>query len=94
MKVRTYQEMTDHIIDQIRRMQISLDDKMSLVGMLTALQTRHEMDISNATKTEEALEKRCPFCGGHLSEVRMDADGKEYRYCYGCFHEYEVNDNA
>ena len=42
----------------------------------------------------EPEEERCPFCGGHLSEVRIDDNGKEYRYCFGCFHEYEVNDDA
>ena len=48
-------------------------------------------EFMQETEPEEHL---CPFCGGKLSEVRVDSDGKEYRYCYSCFHEYEVNDNA
>ena len=48
-------------------------------------------EFMQETEPEEHL---CPFCGGHMSEVRMDADGREYRYCFGCFHEYEVNENA
>ena len=43
-------------------------------------------------ESQEPEEERCPFCGGHLSEVRIDDNGKEYRYCFGCFHEYEVNE--
>lgn len=42
----------------------------------------------------EGEEYLCPFCGGHLSEARIDAYGREYRYCFGCFHEYKVNDDA
>lgn len=64
MKARTYQEMTDHIIGRIRQMQISLDDRVALVGMLTALQTRHEMDCSSQTVEtntfdEEEIHENC-----------------------------------
>ena len=40
---------------------------------------------------EFMLEDRCEFCGGKLSEIREDGD-RRYRYCYSCFHEYEVNE--
>lgn len=43
---------------------------------------------------QEPEEHLCPFCGGHMAEVLMDADGREYRYCFGCFHEYEVDNDA
>ena len=46
-------------------------------------------EFMQETGPEEHL---CPFCGGHLSEIRVDPDGKEYRYCFGCFHEYEVDE--
>lgn len=51
-------------------------------------------ELGESMQETEPEEHLCPFCGGHLSEVRMDADGREYRYCFSCFHEYEVNDNA
>lgn len=41
-------------------------------------------------KLDKMQEPRCSFCGGKLSEIRTNTDGTKYRYCFGCFHEYEV----
>ena len=47
-------------------------------------------DLAEAMEEpEEEEEPICPFCGGHLSDVRYD-NGIPYRYCFGCFHEYDV----
>ena len=47
MKKRTFTEMVDYIIEQIRLMPIEHSYKIQLVGMLTALQTKYEMDMKN-----------------------------------------------
>lgn len=39
------------------------------------------------TRGNDKTGYRCPFCGGRLSEIR-EYNGRHYRYCYGCFHEY------
>lgn len=67
----------------------------TMVGAVVGIGTMCFMVV--AAEEDRQLEKarkrnRCPFCGGKLSEIRMDADGREYRYCFGCFHEYEVNE--
>lgn len=34
-----------------------------------------------------------PFCGGPLSEIRRDINGREYRHCYGCHFDYYLEDD-
>ena len=63
----------------------------AMVGAVVGIGTMCFMVV--AAEEDKLLEKkanRCSFCGGKLSEIRVN-NGKEYRYCYSCFHEYEVN---
>lgn len=67
----------------------------AMVGYIIGIGTMCFMVMAGEEDRQlEKLNDRCKFCGGKLSEVRIDADGKEYRYCYSCFHEYEVTDDA
>ena len=71
-----------------------VDDIDELDEIANAQNDSNALDALDALEEPEEeiiQEYRCPFCGGKLSEVRID-DGNEYRYCFGCFHEYEVND--
>ena len=39
---RTFDELVDHFISQVRQMKIKELDKMALIGMITMIQTEHE----------------------------------------------------
>ncbi len=59
--------------------------------MAVAAEEDRWLEKHNTPNALKALEKRCSFCGGKLSEIR-ESNGRRYRYCYGCFHEYEVEE--
>lgn len=73
-------------MDEIRIRVIDHDHIMFNGRQFISLKRVGEM-LEEARKQGEP---RCEFCGGKLSEIRYTVDGKPYRYCYGCFHEYEV----
>ena len=43
---RTFDEMIEYFIDQVRQMKIKELDKMALIGMITMIQTKHEEEIN------------------------------------------------
>ena len=50
-----------------------------------------EFDQFMQEQEEETEEPRCSFCGGKLSEIIVDINGKEYRHCYGCHFDRNVD---
>lgn len=40
---------------------------------------------------EDETEPRCQFCGGKMSDIIVDINGKEYRHCYGCHFDRNVD---
>ena len=40
---------------------------------------------------EQEEELRCSFCGGKLSGIWKDDDGRPYRHCFGCHFDYDVD---
>ena len=52
MRERTFEEMIDMMVESIRNMLMANSDKVRLVCMLSALQTRYELD----TKPLETIE--------------------------------------
>ena len=55
MKEKTFVEMVNSIISQIRRMSIDKQYKIQLVAMLSALQTRYELDTKREEKVDLSL---------------------------------------
>ena len=45
MRKRTFDEMIEYFIDQVRQMKIKELDKMALAGMITMIQTQHEQEL-------------------------------------------------
>ena len=50
-----------------------------------------EFDQFMQEQEEETEEPRCQFCGGKLSDIIVDINGKEYRHCYGCHFDRNVD---
>lgn len=50
---RTFDELVDHFISQVRQMKIKELDKMALIGMITMIQTEHEMRMREKKDGEE-----------------------------------------
>ena len=46
MRRRTFDEMIEYFIDQVRKMKIKELDKMALIGMIAMIQTKHEEEIN------------------------------------------------
>ena len=64
----------------------------TMVGAVVGVTT---MCIFAVTSEEDRwMEKnnlRCKFCGGKLSDIIVDINGKEYRHCYGCHFDRNVD---
>ena len=56
MKEKTFVELVNSIISQIRRMPIDKHYKIQLVAMLSALQTRYELDVSKTQNPSETFQ--------------------------------------
>ena len=52
MKERTFQEMVDLTIERIRNMAMTNSDKVRLVCMLSALQTKYDLDMERNNRIE------------------------------------------
>lgn len=69
----------------------------TMVGAVVGIGTMCFMFV--VSEEDKWLEKkakeadRCPFCGGRFYQIR-EYNGRKYRYCFGCFHEYEVDNDA
>lgn len=50
-----------------------------------------DLDEFDEFTQEEETEPRCKFCGGKLSDIIVDINGKEYRHCYGCHFDRNVD---
>ena len=46
MKKRTFDEMIEYFISEVRKMQIEDRYKMQLVGMITVIQSEHEEELN------------------------------------------------
>ena len=63
----------------------------AMIGCMVGIGTMCFMVVAGEEdKWLQEKADRCSFCGGKLSEIRTNTDGTKYRYCFGCFHEYEV----
>lgn len=50
-----------------------------------------DLDEFDEFTQEDEAEPRCQFCGGKLSDIIVDINGKEYRHCYGCHFDRNVD---
>ena len=84
MKKRTFNEMVEYFIEQVRQMKIKELDKMALIGMITMIQTEHEMQKHGKWLDATTLDNEfiCWVC----SECRHGADFvyEPYNYCPNC----------
>lgn len=82
MKKRTFNEMVEYFIEQVRKMKIKELDKMALIGMITMIQTEHEKHGKWLDATTLDNEFVCWVC----SECRHGADFvyEPYNYCPNC----------
>lgn len=57
LKLRNYNEMVTYILDKIREMDISEDDKKALFAYITSLESKYFMEMGNAQRWIPCSEK-------------------------------------
>ena len=86
LKQRNYNEMVTYILDKIREMDISEDDKKTLFAYITSLESKYFMEMGDAQQWIPCSERlpeensRCLVTVNWRDHVYVDID--DY-YCYG-----------
>lgn len=97
LKQRNYNEMVTYILDKIRGMDISEDDKKTLFAYITSLESKYFMEMGNAERKGKWIEMgankdgthniKCSKCGegyktrGHARSI---ATKTKYKFCPNC----------
>lgn len=94
---RTFDELVDHFISQVRQMKIKELDKMALIGMITMIQTEHEMQKHGKWVTDEDGCLCCSLCGNPCEINCINGKFIQSSYCSECgalMQECEVNEDV
>ena len=89
LKQRNYNEMVTYILDKIRGMDISEDDKKTLFAYITSLESKYFMEMGNAErkgkwemcKDEDGIYGVCSVCG---CDADFSFSGQAYCFCPNC----------